>query len=317
MAMQRNPVYYIKRRQQYKDRFMKYIFLLITLLSLSLAWADDLRIVQVKDGKTLTLQDLGKALEAYDLIFFGEFHDNSTLHQLERDILPLLDGKRELVLSFEMFERDVQSVLTDYVEGKIDEANFLENSRPWGNYDPDYKPLVEYAKEHKLKAIAANVPRIYAGKLARQGMEFLEELDAEERGWLAAKITAPDDAYKSAFYAYMGADSSPMHAMNAEMNTIEPMYQAQCLKDDTMAESIVFALKAKPKSRLIHFNGDFHSRAFLGTVSRVMEALPKLKIAVISPVYTPAWQTQNPNEDDNQAGTYIIFLPEPLEGGDN
>ncbi|MCK9310544.1 MAG: ChaN family lipoprotein [Candidatus Cloacimonetes bacterium] len=296
---------------------MRFIVLLITLLSLSLAWAGDLRIVQAKDGKTLTLQNLAKGLEAYDIIFFGEFHDNTTLHQLERDILPLLDGKRELVLSFEMFERDVQQYLTDYVEDKIDEASFLENSRPWGNYDPDYRPLVEYARMHKLNAIAANVPRIYAGKLARQGMGFLEEMDAEERTWLALKITAPDDEYKTAFYTLMGADSSPMHAMSADINAIEPIYQAQCLKDDTMAESIVFALKAKPKARLIHFNGDFHSHAFLGTVSRVKEALPKLKIAVISPVYAPDWQNQKLSDDDKQAGTYIIYLPEPLAGGDD
>ena len=50
-----------------------------------------------------------------------------------------------------------------------------------------------------------------------------------------------------------------------------------------MAESIVSALKMKPKARVIHFNGDFHSKSFLGTASRIQEMLPKKKVAVISP----------------------------------
>jgi uncharacterized iron-regulated protein len=172
---------------------------------------------------------------------------------------------------------------------------------------------VEYAKANKLSAIAANVPRVYAGKLARQGTDFIDALDAEERAWLAAKLTAPEDDYRKAFYALMGAQSSPMHALN---DNLLPLYQAQCLKDDTMAESIVKAIAAKPKARLIHYNGSFHSNAFLGTVSRVKAALPKLKIAVISPVYSSDWQTAKLSMEDKQAGTYIIYLPEPITGGE-
>jgi uncharacterized iron-regulated protein len=269
--------------------------------------------VQVKNGKTVTMQDLAKDLGKYDIIFFGEFHDNQALHRMQRELLPFLEGKRELILSFEMFERDVQEVLTDYVEGRISEEEFIQNSRPWPNYDTDYRPLVDYAKERKLNAVAANVPRVYAGKLARQGADFIDELEGEERALLAARLTAPEDDYRKAFFSLMGGESSPMHAMN---NSMQPLYQAQCLKDDTMAESIVLALKAKPNARLIHYNGAFHSHAFLGTVSRVKEALPKQKIAVISPVYSADWKTVQLSSEDKQAGTYIIYLPEPKAGGE-
>jgi len=73
-------------------------------------------------------------------------------------------------------------------------------------------------------------------------------------------------------------------------------------------------LKLKPKARLIHFNGDFHSRYFYGTVSRVQEMLPKKKIAVISPTYNENWQTGNLTAEEQKAGTYIILLP--LPGGE-
>ncbi len=37
---------------------------------------------------------MANELKKYDLIFFGEYHDNTTLHKLERELLPLLDTKK-------------------------------------------------------------------------------------------------------------------------------------------------------------------------------------------------------------------------------
>lgn len=294
---------------------MKYALVFIALLfTFGFAWADDLRLVMAKNGKTIDLKTLAKDLAKYDLIFFGEYHDNQDIHKLQRDLLPLLSAKSELILSFEMFERDVQSVLDSYLAGTISETEFLGNSRPWGNYETDYRPLVEYAKQHGLKAIAANVPRRHAGKMARVGIDFLEELEPEERSWIAGKPYFPADAYQTAFYATM--DGMSGHGMNSMVPSLELLYQAQCLKDDTMAESIVKALQNNPKALLIHFNGEFHSRNFLGTVSRVQSALPKLKIAVISPSYRSDWQTAKLSTADKATGTHLILLPEPVEGGE-
>ncbi len=285
------------------------ILILVICFGLGVAMASDYRILKAKNGKTLSLEALAKDLGKYDLIFFGEFHDNATIHALQRDILPLLDKKRELVLSFEMFERDVQSELDAYIEGWKSEADFLANSRPWGNYESDYKPLIEYAKAHKLSAIAANVPRRLAGQLVRQGLGFREQLDESEQKWLPALHTYPEGDYKKAFYAMMqGMDG---HGMEADL---ELLYQAQCLKDDAMAESIVQAFNLKPEARIIHFNGDFHSRSFLGTVSRVKAAKPKLKVAVITPVYSSDWQNAKLSKEDKNTGTHLLFLPINTEG---
>lgn len=52
----------------------------------------------------------------------------------------------KLVLSLEMFEADNQSVLNEYLDGKITEDEFLAKSRPWPRYKTDYRQLVEFAK---------------------------------------------------------------------------------------------------------------------------------------------------------------------------
>ncbi|MDY0151417.1 MAG: ChaN family lipoprotein [Candidatus Cloacimonas sp.] len=294
---------------------MKLAALIIAMLfTLSYIQAADYRLIMAKNGKDIDIKTLAKDLANYDIIFFGEFHDNATIHTLQKEILPLLAPKRELILSFEMFERDVQDVLDSYLAGTLDETEFLENTRPWPNYSTDYRPLIEFAREHKLKAIAANVPRRLAGKMSRQGLSFLDELDPEELAWIAGNLTAPDDNYKKAFYATMNMGDQVAHGMMANTQGIFAMYQAQCMKDDTMAESIVQASVAHPNSRIVHFNGDFHSRSFLGTVSRVQAALPKLKIAVISPLYDSKWKQLKPDNETLSSGTHLILLPEPSEG---
>ena len=289
---------------------MKYIIvILIIIMNLAILSAEEYRIVDSRTGKTLSLQQMANELKKYDLIFFGEDHDNATLHKLERELVPLLDTKRELILSLEMFERDVQSDLDAYIEGWLTEDEFLAKSRPWSNYKDDYRPLIEYAKQKKLTVIAANIPRSIAGKMARTGPDFTDTLPEEDKKWLPNKISYPDDSYKKAFLETLENMHSPM--MN---NNPDWLYQAQCLKDETMAESIVNALKMKPKARVLHFNGDFHSRYFSGTVSRVQELLPKKKIAVISPSCRENWQTANLTAEEKNAGTYIIFLP--IQGGE-
>ena len=78
-----------------------------------------------------------------------------------------------LALSLEMFDRDVQPVLDEYLKDLIRERNFLKDARPWNNYD-DYKPLFDFAKAHQLNVICAN-----ANLAGRKGQEALKELPNE------------------------------------------------------------------------------------------------------------------------------------------
>jgi uncharacterized iron-regulated protein len=56
------------------------------------------------------------------VVFFGENHNNSINHWLQLKITEALyvQKKGQLMLGAEMFERDNQSQLNQYVSGKID-----------------------------------------------------------------------------------------------------------------------------------------------------------------------------------------------------
>src|SRR5690606_11678254 len=99
-----------------------------------------------------------------------------------------------VVLAMEMFERDVQPVLDDYLAGRIDEETFLKGSRPWGNYRTAYRRLVETAKREGLPVVASNAPRPLIRKIGgtRAG---LDALAPEERALFPAEIHDNSESY--------------------------------------------------------------------------------------------------------------------------
>src|SRR5262245_29476053 len=91
------------------------------------ALADALRVWDSRAGAELALDALLDRLAEADVVFVGETHLDDTTHRFE---LAVLDGVRarragRVVLSLEMFERDVQPVLDDYLAGRVDEPAFL------------------------------------------------------------------------------------------------------------------------------------------------------------------------------------------------
>jgi len=232
--------------------------------------------------RELTWNDALKDLAAADVVFLGEQHGDPATHRLE---LAVLQGLHEavgprLMLSLEMFERDVQPVLDAYLQGRIPEAEFLAQSRPWPNYARDYRPLVEYAKAHGLPVLASNVPRRLASLVAKQGLDALNGLSAEERGWAASTVDIPKDRLWERFQATM-QDHPGLEAAQ-----IERMYVAQCLKDATMAESIARSAEADVGTVILHVNGSFHSDEGLGVPAQLRRLAPDLtsRVATVLPV---------------------------------
>ena len=222
--------------------------------------------------QTVPYGELIEPLARYDVVFLGEQHDSSTGHALQRRVLEQLHAQRpDIVLAMEMFERDVQPTLDDYLAGRIDEAAFLAASRPWPNYASDYRPLVEFAKAHELPVIAANAPRDRAHRVVSEGLEAVAGTE-----FVAAEASAPRDAYWTKFTAEMGS-----HGGVSE-TTMAGFYAAQCLKDDTMAESIVRCFADGARPLVVHVAGSFHVEGHLGTAARVRWRRPDLRLAVVS-----------------------------------
>jgi uncharacterized iron-regulated protein len=140
-----------------------------------------------KDGSSKNFDKILKEAEDADIIFFGELHNNPIAHWLELELTKALYEKKkdQLVLGAEMFEADDQLKIDEYFSGLIGQKNFEKESRVWNNYQTDYKPLVEFAKEKKLKFIATNIPRRYASIVSRSGFIGLDSLSSRAKEYIA------------------------------------------------------------------------------------------------------------------------------------
>lgn len=256
------------------------------------------RLIQSRTGNELTLPQLADELAAKDVVYFGELHDNVVGHQVYAELAKLLAERRaDLVISMEMFERDVQGVVNDYVRGRIDEAAFLKHSRPWKDYARDYKPLIELARERKLDVIAGNLPKSVAGKVASK--------EGSMSPFLPRTTTAPFDRYWELFAETMKGHPGADGAM-------ERMYRAQCAKDDAMAEAIADYLAVNPHRQplVIHCNGNFHSDYGLGTATRLAARAPLAQAANISMVALPDVAKADMT-DSRKKAHYLLVVPAP------
>lgn len=281
------------------NKFMKTIALSMAMLCLGAGAAGASQFSDAQSGKNLTAAQLASKLQKYDVVFFGEYHDQSEIHQYELELLKAMYKAKgaKLALSMEMFEADNQSKLNNFLADTLSEENFLAASRPWPNYGTDYAPLVNFAKEKKMPVIAANVPRFLAAHVAKNNAST-EGVEAQYQQWLPKHTYAPEGAYKDKFYAQM---SSPAAPMKMPPQRLAAVYAAQCLKDDKMAESIAAFADAHQNMQILHINGCFHSDAHLGTAQKLEALRPELKVAVITPL-------ERKQKGEKPAGDFVVWF---------
>ena len=264
---------------------------------------------QFIDFETLTAR-----LAASDLVFVGEQHDDPATHRMELAILEGVARRRDsVVLALEMFERDVQPLLDGYLRGEVAESSFRAGSRPWKNYPTDYRPLVELARERKWPVVASNVPRPLASMVARGGLSAIDTLPTDRRAHIAAALACPEDDYFKKFTAVMGdrASHGPSASADDGKARLLRTYHAQCLKDETMGESVAQAWR--PGVLVVHFNGTFHTDFRLGTAARALQRSPGARMVVVTAVPVKDLDALQPSKDDRKRADYLLYVIAPIK----
>ena len=223
-------------------------------------------------GMKLTYNQAVKDLEDADVILFGELHNDAMIHYIQLRVVKDLMKTKNLVLGSEIFERDDQLKINEYLSGLIPAKNFESEARLWPNYKTDYKPIIELARDSGMTFIATNVPRRYAALVAKSGLDTLKMLSKEAKQNMAKlpiDFTLETPKYKEMLDMMGGHGSNP-----------ERIVQAQALKDATMSESI--ANNMQKNTIFLHINGDFHSADYGGIYWYLKKQKPKLNIKTIA-----------------------------------
>jgi len=261
------------------------------------------------DGSAATLDHLVAASRAAVVTFLGESHDDPVAHYLEEQILRRT-WDPDAALSLEMFERDVQYVLDEYLAGFITENHLIASGRAWKNYASDYRPLIEFAKEKKMPVVAANAPRRYVNRVSRLGVAALAEIEPEGGRFL------PPMPYAEASADYAEKFTRAMEEHREEGKPPSPRsialgLEAQSLWDATMAYSIADFLTKHPGKRVLHVNGSFHTAHRLGIVEHLLRYRPNTPLVVVtilSEASFPAFDAKGMYG----AGTFVVVTDPTL-----
>ncbi len=284
---------------------MKKIFLLTLIAFTTMAFKNDKPAYRLFDqfGKPVKYEKMIKVLETADIVFYGEMHTDPISHWMEYNITrDLFKVKKDnLIIGAEMFEADNQLIMDEYLAGDYGAKKFEAEIKLWKNYPTDYKPLVEFAKENKLRFIATDIPRRYASMVYKRGFETLDSLSPE-----AKKYIGPDlvKFYDPEIKCY----KDMMSMKDMEDHVDENFPKAQAAKDATMA---YFILKNwSPGKLFIHYNGSYHSDNFQGIVWWINKLHPGLNIKTISTVYQE--DISKLDEDNLNLADYLVVVPEDM-----
>ncbi|MCA4808203.1 ChaN family lipoprotein [Empedobacter stercoris] len=251
------------------------LYTLFIIVSIQLN-AQDKKVYQIynKNERKTDFGKMIKELSKYDVVLFGEHHNNAVNHWLQLQTTKALYEVKgnQLILGAEMFERHQQNQLTNYLKGTISDIEFQKNTKLWSNYKTDYKPLVDFAKEKNLDFIATNVTRQYASYVSKNGLESLDTISTNEK-LLLARLPITID-YEAPGYPEMIKMMGDHAGIKAKQ-----FVAAQALKDATMAETILN--NWNENALFLHYNGDYHSKNYGGIYWYLKFFRPNLKIAVI------------------------------------
>ncbi|CAN5547577.1 ChaN family lipoprotein [soil metagenome] len=274
--------------------------LLALLLGITVSTTAVAQDIRDSRGDTSTFAQLVEAARQVDVVIVGERHDDLDGQRFQERLFAELIGprfERPYVLSLEMFERDVQGVLDEYLLNVIREQDFLAAARPWSNYAESYRALLETAREAEIPVIAANLPSRYASLVARMGEESLASLPDEVWAWLPPMPVEPaSDALAARFNRVMGEHAHG--AAHGHAPELTNLLAAQNLRDATMAWSIAQTLQRQEGTLVFHVTGAFHTNDGLGIPEHLARYAPEATVLTVILSSDP--------EADGAAGDFVV-----------
>ncbi len=249
-------------------------------------------------GRKISFDKMSHQLAKKDIILFGELHDNPIDHWLQLKLVKELHQSRRLILGAEMFESNEQEALDSYMRGDIDQLQEFPSLSLWPNFQTDYAPLVEFAKEEEISFIATNVPSVLAKSVYLSGFQALDTLTASQRGFLAP-LPIPFDSDLKTYKAIK--DLMPDHAT-------PELIMAQALRDATMAHFIL--TNYRRTHQFLHINGTYHSENYEGILWYLQMQRKDLDYATIATVEQTSVRKLLP--EYRKIADYIICVDEEM-----
>ncbi len=263
------------------------------------------------DGTPTAWAELVARARDAEIVVIGEEHDDLNAHELQRALYAaVLEAEGSTAISLEMFERDEQDTIDDWLAGDIDTETLVAdtNSINWGgkgSWYRYYQPVIDLARVAGTPVVAANAPRRYVRQARIDGYDSLRALPADERAW----FDLPDELDQGPYYQRF---ADIMREMRGEddlgEDAVTTIFRSQQVWDATMAASVVEAIEQTDIDRVVLLIGRFHSDLEGGTIVEIRKRRPGSDILVVSCVRTSK-PTRELDPEDLGRGDVVIYTP--------
>jgi uncharacterized iron-regulated protein len=218
------------------------------------------RIISGKTGAPVLPEALLADLARVRIVYVGENHHNPAHHKIQLRIIKAMHKMHpDLIIGMEMFDKTYQPVLNQWSADTLDEKAFLQKVHWYVNWRFNfdlYRDILDFARVHRVRIIGLNIPAHIPPKIAAGGIDSL--LD-DDRRYLPADIDTSSPAHR----AYLQKIFKFHHLPGP--GAFENFYMAQCVWEDTMAESIALNLGRHP---MVVIAGNGHIRNKFGIPDR-------------------------------------------------
>jgi len=253
-------------------------------------------VLDARTGRQVDTAAFWNQVAASRVVCVGEEHNNPHHHwfQLEtvKQMVAVNKTKKPLALGMEMFQRPFQGVLDDYAARRIDDSALRSRAgyeERWGYEYGFYGPTIDLARDAGAALLALNAPKELTKAVVRKGIDGLEPDEKKQ----LPELVLDDQVHRTWFESIMedmgGGHGANPHKKKEEeappaseapppppaesapaMPSMDRIYTAQVVWDETMADGAATWAKAAPAGSLVLLagNGHCHDSAIVGRVRR-------------------------------------------------
>ena len=248
----------------------------LVLLFMTPAWADIAAGIYGGTGTAaVRLEEALEGVHPGEVVIVSEQHDRRRHHENQLAALRALKNlSLKVSVGLEFLHYPDQSLVDRFVQGKMQESDFLQAIH-WAGYPFEwYRPLILFPRESGGQARALNAPERLTEALAQRGLAGLSD---GERSWLPPNFQLG----RALYFERFASDVDQHGPLTGE--TISNFFAAQSAWDDTMAWQAREYLNAHRDQVLVIIVGDFHA-AYGGGLPDRLRARGITRLLVISQV---------------------------------
>ena len=221
--------------------------------------------LDVYRGEPISFEEMVESLTNARLIYIGEVHTLKRHHRFQLSVIEALyQTNTRLAIGLEMLPFTVQEHLDRWIEGELNEKEFLKLINWEDNWNIDfglYKPIFDFARKKKIRLLALNAPRSLVKTVARKGLTGLTD---EEKEMLPPVIPSSEEHRE-----LLSLSLKRHKTLGGDMQ--RSIYEAQDVWDSTMSHYVVEYLKSEEGSdkTIVVLAGSGHMAYGYGIPARV------------------------------------------------